>query len=124
MVTDMAQTTDLLPEPAQSVDLFVSFANTIGYERGVLVDDVGESGALLDWLRANDLLTDRGRTAELQRLARDPAEGARRLERFRYLRDLLIAIADRTSDGHQPTRAQIRDLNHILRHGLHYHRLV
>lgn len=124
MVTDMPPTIDLLPEPAQSVDLFVGFANTVGYQRGVLVDDVGDSAALLDWLNANDLLSDRGRAAELQRLARDPAEAERSLERFRYLRDLLIAIADRTSDGHQPTRAQIRDLNHVLRHGLHYHRLV
>lgn len=124
MVTDMAQTIDLQPEPTQSVDLFVTFANTLGYERGALVDDIRDSGALLDWLHANDLLTDRGRTAELQRLARDPAEAERRLERFRYLRDLLIGIGDRTSAGHQPTRAQIRDLNHVLRHGLHYHRLV
>lgn len=124
MVTDMAQTTDLLPEPTQSVDLFVAFANTLGYERGVLADDVPDTAALLDWLHANGLLTDRGRSAELQRLARDPAEAERRLERFRYLRDLVIAIADRTSDGHQPTRAQIRDLNHVLRHGLHYHRLI
>ncbi|MGZ6300110.1 MAG: CGNR zinc finger domain-containing protein, partial [Candidatus Limnocylindria bacterium] len=67
---------------------------------------------------------DRGRVAEQQRLARDPAEAQRRLERFRYLRDLVTAVADRTSDGHGPTRAQVRDLNHVLRHGLHYHRLL
>lgn len=120
----MPPTTDLLPEPSQSVDLFVAFANTLGYERGVLTDDVPDSSTLLDWLHANGLLTDRGRAAELQRLARDPAEAERRLERFRFLRELLIAIADRTSHGHPPTRAQIRDLNHVLRHGLHYHRLI
>ena len=120
----MPPTTDLLPEPSQSVDLFVAFANTLGYERGILTDDVPDSSTLLDWLHANGLLTERGRAAELQRLARDPAEAERRLERFRFLRELLIAIADRTSEGHPPTRAQIRDLNHVLRHGLHYHRMV
>jgi predicted RNA-binding Zn ribbon-like protein len=123
MVTAMPNTTDLLPEPAQSVDMFVAFANTLGYQRGVLVDDVPDPPTLLDWLRANGLLTDRGRVAEQQRLDRDPAEAERRLERFRFLRELLIAVADRTSAGHGPTRAQVRDLNHVLRHGLHYHRL-
>lgn len=124
MVTPMPNTTDLLPEPSQSTELFLAFANTLGYQRGLVVDDVPDPSALLDWLHENGLLTDRGRAAERQRIERDPADGERGLERFRYLRNLLIGIADRTSDGHGPTRIQVRDLNHVLRHGLHYHRLV
>ncbi len=124
MVTPVPNSTDLLPEPAQTDDLFVSLANTLGYQRGVLVDGLLNPTALLDWLHANDLVSDRGRATEVQRLERDPAEAERRLERFRYLRDLVIAVADRTSEGHGPTREQVRDINHVLRHGLHYHRLV
>jgi predicted RNA-binding Zn ribbon-like protein len=119
----MPNTTDPMPEPEQPDELFVAFANTLSYEHGAVVDDVAEPALLLTWLRANGLLSERGHLAELQRLARDPTEAARRLERFRHLRDLLHAIAERTSDGHRPTQRQIRDLNHVLRHGLHYHRL-
>src|SRR5690349_9591245 len=124
MVTDMAERTDSIPEPSQSGDLFVAFANTLAYERGQPVDHVATPASLLDWLRDNALLSDRGLASERQRLERDPGEAERRLERFRYLRDLLVAIADRASDGTPPTRAQVRDLNHVLRHGLHYHRLL
>jgi predicted RNA-binding Zn ribbon-like protein len=123
MVTDMPNAIDPMPEPGQPDELFVAFANTLSYEQGALVDDVAEPADLLAWLRANDLLSERGHLAELQRLARDPSEAARRLDRFRHLRDLLHAIAQRASDGHRPTQRQIRDLNHVLRHGLHYHRL-
>lgn len=123
MVTAMPTTADHMSEPRQGDELFVDFANTIGYHRGVLVDEVAEPTALLDWLRAWGLISERGHAAELQRLARDPVEATRRLERFRYLRDLLHATATRTSEGGRPTREQIRDLNHVLRHGLHYHKL-
>ena len=127
MVTAMSPTaisTDPIPEPAQPDDLFVAFANTLAYERGVPVDAITDPPALLDWLTANGLLSERGRSSERQRLERDPAEAERRMERFHYLRDLLVAIAERTSAGSRPTRAQIRDLNHVLRHGLHYHQLL
>jgi predicted RNA-binding Zn ribbon-like protein len=123
MVTDMPKTSDPNPEPEQPDELFVAFANTVSYEQGVPVDDVADTAALLAWLHSQGLLSQRGQAAELQRLTRDPAEAARRLERFRHLRDLLHAIAERASDGHRPTQHQVRDLNHVLRHGLHYHRL-
>src|SRR6266550_5020003 len=124
MVTNMMNTQDLLPEPPQSDELFVSFANTLAFTRGVSSDLVAEPAALLGWLKENGLLSERGRAMEAQRLRRDPAEAQRRLDRFRYLRALVIAIAERVNDAHRPTREQIRDLNHILRHCLHYHQLV
>jgi predicted RNA-binding Zn ribbon-like protein len=120
----MMKTQDLLPEPPQSDELFVTFANTLEYTRGVSSDHVAEPAALLAWLKENGLLSERGRAIEAQRLRRDPAEAQRRLDRFRYLRSLVHAIAERANDGRPPTRDQIRDLNHILRHGLHYHQLV
>ena len=113
-----------MPEPPQSDELFVTFANTLEYTRGVPSDHVAEPSALLAWLKENGLLTERGRVMEAQRLRRDPGEVQRRLERFQYLRALVHAITERVNDGHRPTREQIRDLNHILRHGLHYHQLV
>lgn len=112
------------PPESRPDELFVTFANTLVYERGVPVDLVAEPGALLDWLQASGLLSERARANEAQRLHRDPDEAERRLERFRYLRDLLHAIAERVSDGSPPTREQVRQLNHVLRHGLHYHRLL
>ena len=120
----MLRTKDLLPEPPQSDELFVAFANTIEFTNGIPTDHLPEPAALLAWLREKGLITERGRTSETTRLLRDPREGERRLERFRYLRDLVHAIAERVNAGHRPTREQIRDLNHILRHGLHYHQLV
>jgi predicted RNA-binding Zn ribbon-like protein len=119
----MTNATEPLPEPRPD-ELFVTFANTLVYERGAPVDLVAEPGALLDWLHANGLLGERARATEAQRLHRDPLEAERRLERFRYLRDLLHAIAERVSAGSRPTREQVRQLNHVLRHGLHYHRLL
>jgi predicted RNA-binding Zn ribbon-like protein len=124
MVSGMTKTQDLLPEPHQPDELFVTFANTLEYTRGVPSDHVPEPRELLAWLKEQGLIGERGRVMEAQRLRRDPAEAERRLERFRYLRNLIHAIAERMNDGHSPTRDQIRELNHILRHGLHYHQLV
>ncbi len=124
MVSGMSKTLDLMPEPPQSEELFVTFANTLEFTKGIPLDHVEEPGTLLAWLKANGLLTERGRAAEAQRLLRDPAEAQRRLERFRYLRTLVHAIAERENDGRRPTREQIRDLNQVLRHGLHCHQLV
>jgi len=102
----------------------VTFANTLEFTNGIPTDHVAEPAALLTWLKENGLISERGRAGESARLHRDPREGERRMERFRYLRNLVHAIADRVNDGHPPTRDQVRDLNHILRHGLHYHQLV
>ena len=119
----MPQTPSLLPEPDQAEELFVSFGNTLEYERGRPVDALTDISALLAWLRARRLVSGRGLAAESARLRRDPDETARRLDRFRHLRGLLHAIAaDVTEHGH-PTTDQLRDLNHILRHGLHYHQI-
>lgn len=111
------------PEPTQGDELFVAFANTFAYSRGVAEDRLPDTDALLAWLREQRLISDRGRSAEASVLHRDPAEAARRLERFRHLRDVLRAIVARVSAEGRPTPAQLRDLNHILRHGLHYHQL-
>ncbi len=114
---------ETLPEPAGDSELFVEFANTLEFERGVPSDALVDIDALLDWLCDHDLISDRGRATERSRLQRDPTEAGRRLERFRHLRAVLHAIAARVSAGERPTAGQLRDLNHILRHGLHYHQL-
>lgn len=119
----MPQDSSLLPEPDQAEELFTSFANTLEYERGEPVDAVPDISALLAWLRERRLISGRGLAAEAARLRRDPDETARRLERFRHLRQVLHAVAEEvTANGH-PTSDQLRDLNHILRHGLHYHQI-
>jgi predicted RNA-binding Zn ribbon-like protein len=119
----MPQNTAPLPEPDQAEELFISFANTLQYEHGKPVDSVPGVTSLLDWLRAQRLLSGRGLAAEAARLRRDEDESTRRLERFRYLRDLLHGIAAEVNERGHPTTAQLRDLNHILRHGLHYHQI-
>ncbi len=119
----MPTSTDAIIEPQRSDDLFVDFANTLTYERGTPVEHLLDVEALLAWLRDRGLISDRARAAEGQRLAHDEAEAARRMERFRFLRALLAGIATRLSADEPPTRNQIRQLNHVLRHGLHYHQL-
>lgn len=110
-------------EPAQGEELFVAFANTLAYTRGIVEDRVPDTDSLLAWLRAQRLISGRAQSAEAFTLRRDPAEAARRLERFRHLRDVLRAISTEVAARRRPTRIQLRRLNHILRHGLHYHQL-
>lgn len=112
-----------LPEPDQAEELFVSFANTLEYERGQPVDAVPDVTSLLAWLRERRLLSGRGLAAEAARLRRDGEESSRRVERFQHLRGVLHAIAEEVDESGHPTTAQLRDLNHILRHGLHYHQI-
>ncbi len=119
----MSETHDRMPEPVERDELFVAFANTLELDRGQPVDAIPHVDALLTWLRQHGLVSERGRAAEVGRLGRDVAEAERRLARFRLLRDLIAAIARRTSEGRPPTTAQVRELNHILRHGVHYHQL-
>ena len=95
---------DLLPEPPQSDELFVTFANTLEFTNGIPTDHVAEPAALLAWLKENGLISERGRAGESARLHRDPREGERRMERFRYLRNLVHAIADRVNDHRQLAR--------------------
>jgi predicted RNA-binding Zn ribbon-like protein len=110
-------------EPDQSDQLFVEFANTLEYERGEPVDAVPTIDALLGWLRQRDLVSDRGCISESGRLRREPAEAERRLERFRHLRRLIHEVAASAYRHGEPSKGQVRELNHVLRHGLHYHQL-
>jgi predicted RNA-binding Zn ribbon-like protein len=119
----MSTNHDALPEPAGHDELFVEFANTLEFDRGEPSDSLVDINALLDWLRDHDLISERARATEASRLHHDAGEASRRMERFRHLRTVLHAIAGRVSAGERPTAGQVRDLNHILRHGLHYHQL-
>jgi predicted RNA-binding Zn ribbon-like protein len=114
---------ETMAEPEQTEELFVAFANTLRHERGEPVDDVGEVDTLLAWLREHELLSSRGLAAEAGKLRRDPREALRRQARFRRLRDVLQAVAEDVSAGHRPSPQHLRELNHILRHGLHFHQL-
>src|SRR5205814_7659713 len=107
----MMNARDLLPEPPQSDELFVTFANTLEFTNGIPTDHVAEPAALLAWLKENGLISERGRAGESARLHRDPREGERRKERFRYLRNLAHAIADRVKDSHPPNPAHVRERN-------------
>jgi len=119
----MSTTHDHLAEPDSTAELFVEFANTLEYDRGEPVDEVPEIESLLAWLAAHDLLSSRARAAEAGKLRRNPREAARRLSRFRHLREVLHGVATEITEGGHPGRGRLRDLNHILRHGLHYHQL-
>jgi predicted RNA-binding Zn ribbon-like protein len=119
----MTQQKALLPEPDQADELFITFANTLEYEHGQPVDALPDISSLLAWLREQRLISGRGLAAEAARLRRDADESARRVERFRHLRGVLHAVAEEVSQTGHPTTAQLRDLNHILRHGLHYHQI-
>jgi predicted RNA-binding Zn ribbon-like protein len=118
----MTSTRELMPEPP-SDDLWVRFVNTLGYTHGLPDDDLPDGDALIAWLRSERLLSERAASAERAALRDDPVERALRMERFRQLRDLTRMIAtDVVADG-QPTREHVRDLNHVLRDGLHFHQL-
>lgn len=111
------------PEPEQPEELFEAFINTLEFSRGRPQDRLQDTDALLGWLHVNGLISDRGRAAEAGRLRRDEAEAERRLQRFRRLRDVLRSlVADIAEDG-EPRPVHVGELNHILRHGLHYHQL-
>jgi predicted RNA-binding Zn ribbon-like protein len=114
---------DQTSEPRESEALFVTFANTLTHTRGTTTDAIADAGSLLGWLREQGLLSARGRATEAARLQRDPEEAQRRLERFQHLREVLHRVAGQLSDGGTPDQPTITELNHILRHGLHYHQL-
>ena len=111
------------PEPSEADQLFIDFANTARRIRGRVDDVIPDAETLLDWLREHGLLSARGRATEAARLRRDPAEAERRLERFQHLRDLLHATAADISQDGEAQREQVTEINHVLRHGLHYHQL-
>jgi predicted RNA-binding Zn ribbon-like protein len=114
---------DIAPEPRHRQELFVAFANTLAHQHGARVETLPDADALLRWLRDHDLISDRARATEAAHLRREESDAARWMGRFAHLRGLLHGIAARVSAGKRPTGVQVRELNHILRHGLHYHQL-
>jgi predicted RNA-binding Zn ribbon-like protein len=123
MAKDRPMRREPMVEPTETEELFVAFANTLSHTRGVANDDIPNGEALLDWLRAHQLVSSRGRATEGARLRRDPDEAERRLERFRHLRGLLHDTARSISSDGRAEPQQLTELNHVLRHGLHYHQL-
>ena len=111
-----------MPEPP-SDDLWVRFVNTLMFTHDQPTDSISDSDALVAWLRKARLLSERAASAERATLRDDPDEAARRMERFGNLRDLLRAMSEEIVADGQPSRANVRELNHILRDGLHYHQL-
>src|SRR5437763_15456356 len=95
----MMNARDLLPEPPQSDELFVTFANTLEFTNGIPTDHVAEPAALLAWPKENALTSERGRAGESARPHRDPREGDRRMGRFQDLRNLVTGVAGRPIDG-------------------------
>lgn len=120
MMTEMEEPEASVGQPEE---LFVRFANTFELSRGEAVDHLPDTDALLSWLRDEGLISSRARAAEAGRLRRDAQEGERRMQRFRRLRDILHAVAGEIGDGGMVSPAHLGELNHILRHGLHYHQL-
>jgi predicted RNA-binding Zn ribbon-like protein len=119
----MATTRDAPPEPAQPDDLFVRFVNTLEHSRGEPVEHLPDVDRLLGWLHAEGLISGRARAAEAGRLHRDAEEAQRRLQRFQRLRDVLRAAAIDLVERGDLRPGHLGELNHILRHGLHYHQL-
>jgi predicted RNA-binding Zn ribbon-like protein len=110
-------------EPAAGDELFVRFANTLEFDRGEPVERIPDLDALLDWLHEHGLLSSRARAAEAGRLRGQPDEVERRLQRFQRLRDVLRSASGDLVERGDLRPARLGELNHILRHGLHYHQL-
>lgn len=119
----MVRTVDPNVEPDQENELFVRFVNTLELSRGMPVEHLDDIDALLAWLRSEGLLSSRARAAEAGRLHRDADEAQRRLTRFHRLRDVLLAAARDLVERQDVSPTHLGEINHILRHGLHYHQL-
>jgi predicted RNA-binding Zn ribbon-like protein len=118
----MTQPRDMMPEPPSS-DLWVRFVNTVTYTHGQPTDRVPDAESLVAWLRGARLLSERAASAERAALRDDPVDAARRLESFGQLRDLIRVTAEEIADEGAPSRSSVRELNHVLRDGLHFHQL-
>jgi predicted RNA-binding Zn ribbon-like protein len=114
---------DTRAEPAQEDELFVRFVNTLELSRGETIERLADVDRLLDWLRDESLVSARGRSAELGGLRRDQQEAQRRLQRFQRLRDVLRGAARDLVERGDVSASHLGEINHILRHGLHYHQL-
>jgi predicted RNA-binding Zn ribbon-like protein len=119
----MTKRQDLMHEPEQEDELFVAFANTLEYTRGEPDEQLPDVDELLAWLHERGLISGRARAIEAARLRRDAGEGARRLERFKHLRDILQGASHDLAERGAPDPSRVTEINHILRHGLHYHQL-
>jgi predicted RNA-binding Zn ribbon-like protein len=113
---------ELMPEPP-STDLWVRFVNTLSYTNGQATDHVATADALLAWLRQVRLLSERAASTERAALRDDPGEAARRMESFGHLRGVIRATAEEITTDGSPSRGTVRELNHVLRDGLHFHQL-
>jgi len=109
------------PQPER--DQFLRFVNTLTYDRGRPTEHLPDMPAVLSWLRRERLLSDRVASMERARLGHDPEESDRRIDRFRHLRDVIRAASEEQAATGSISLERVRDLNHILRHGLHYHQL-
>jgi predicted RNA-binding Zn ribbon-like protein len=119
----MISNEDPAGEPEQREELFAAFVNTLEYTRGEPDEQLDDADALLAWLRDQGLISPRARATEAARLHRHPDEATRRMQRFRRLRDVLRSLIADVADDGRPNPAHVGELNHILRHGLHYHQL-
>jgi predicted RNA-binding Zn ribbon-like protein len=99
-------------EPASDEELFTEFANTLHLHDGG-PDDIGDAASLRAWLASRGLLRD-NRALEAVNEA---------LPAFHELRDLVHAATLRLVEAGEPSAAQVRRLNGVLRDGLHYHQL-
>lgn len=91
-------------------ELFLEFANTVELTDGRPVDHVPDARRLAAWLRVHRLVPARVPQADVERA----------MAEFRELRELVRAVVDRVASGREPTSAQMRRLNAVLRDGMHY----
>ncbi len=96
-------TSSLAAEPALDDELFGAFANA----------SWSTPAQLGEWLRVHRLISDR---VSLDRLRGEVSS-------FEQLRDLIRAVADRSADGRNASRAHVAELNRIMRSGPHVHAL-
>lgn len=101
------------PEPDHDEELFVAFANTLAIRDGRPDERLADGERLVRWLTAHGLLT------------RAPSRSAaqRAVPEFRRLRDLVRGVTERVAATGEPTAAQVRAINRVLRDGLHFHQL-
>jgi predicted RNA-binding Zn ribbon-like protein len=104
-------------------ELWVEFVNTLSFTHDRPTEALPDSDALIAGLRRAGLLSERAASSERAALRDNPDEAARRMERFRALRDLLRGTASEIVESGAPDRETVRELNHVLRDGLHFHQL-
>jgi predicted RNA-binding Zn ribbon-like protein len=104
-------------------ELWVRFVNTLSFTHDRPTEALPDSDALVGWLRQAGLLSERAASSERAALRDNPDEAARRMQRFQGLRDLLRTTANEIVETGAPDRDSVRELNHVLRDGLHFHQL-